>query len=343
MSTTTDLRADLVTVVVPARNEEGHIAACLQSLTHQTYPALQIIVVDGASTDTTPHIVKEQAVHDERVELLVNRQRLIPVSLNTALAAARGRWLVRVDAHSTVPPDYVARAVGHLATGHWQAVGGRKEGVGRTAPGRAVAAVMSSRFGVGNSTYHYGRHRQAVEHVPFGAYPVELLRRLGGWDESLAVNQDFELDYRIRQAGGRLLFDPDLVIHWHCRQSVPDLYRQYRRYGRGKAVVAGMHPASLRPRHLMSPALVALIAAAAAVAPRRPVLAGVAIAPYATALTLATASTSRRLEDPHARLWIAPAFVAMHAGWGLGFWEGLLRRAVGPEQKVLRTTSGHGP
>ncbi len=317
---------ELVTVVIPARNEERAIRDCVASIQAQTHRNLQIIVVDGDSEDGTAAVVKDIANDDPRVELLRNPQRDIPVSLNMAVAAARASWLVRVDAHATVPPDYVARAVGPLTTGRWGGVGGRKDGVGRTAAGRAIAAAMASRFGVGGSTYHHGTTVRTVEHVPFGAYPVAVIRELGGWDERLRVNQDFEFDYRVRKAGHQLLFDPELRIDWESRQSVPDLFRQYRRYGHGKVRVARLHPASLRVRHLTAPALVATAATAAAVAVRRPGRAAALLAPYAAALAAASARTARGL-DRGARPWVAPAFVAMHVGWGLGFWQGVAEAA----------------
>lgn len=323
---------ELVTVVVPARDEQAHLAACLDSVLAQTHRCLQVVVVDGASTDRTAEIVREYAARDPRVELLSNPQGVIPVSLNLALAAARGRWLVRVDAHATVPPDYVATAVELLSAGRWAAVGGRKDGVGTTPAGRAVAAVMASRFGVGGSTYHHGTRPQEVEHVPFGAYSVEVARELGGWDPRLTVNQDFELDHRLRKAGHRLLFDPRLTIQWHCRQSVPDLFRQYHRYGRGKVRVARLHPDSVRPRHLAAPALVAALGVAAVIVPRRPAVAAAVMAPYAALLAGVAAQVGRGV-DRQARPWVAPGFLAMHLGWGLGFWRGvgdlLLAPAVG--------------
>jgi succinoglycan biosynthesis protein ExoA len=313
---------DLVTVVVPARNEEQSIRGCVASIQQQTYRNLQIIVVDGDSDDDTAAVVKDIANSDPRVELLVNPQKVIPVSLNMAVQAARGPWLVRVDAHATVPPEYVARAVEHLATGRWGGVGGRKDGVGRTAAGRAIAAAMRSRFGVGGSTYHHGTEVRTVEHIPFGAYPVSLIRELGGWDERLRVNQDFEFDYRVREAGRELLFDPELRIDWESRQSVPDLFRQYKRYGHGKVRVARLHPASVRIRHLTSPVLVAGLAAAGAVATRHPGRGAAMVAPYLLALGVASVRAGREL-DAGARPWVAPAFAAMHVGWGLGAWKGL--------------------
>jgi succinoglycan biosynthesis protein ExoA len=325
-----------VTVVIPARNEALAIGACLDSILAQTWSDIEILVVDGASTDGTPAVVRSYSEGDPRVRLLANPRAIVPTGLNIALGEARGRWLVRVDAHAVVPPEYVERAVRRLETGQWGGVGGRKDGVGRTAAGRAIAAAMTSRFGVGNSTYHYGLAPQPVEHVPFGAYPVELARALGGWDERLRVNQDFEFDYRLRLAGHTLLFDPEISIEWECRQRVRDLYRQYRRYGEGKVAVALLHPRSMRARHLAAPALIlSWFVAGGLLARGKPRLAQGVLAPYVAALGVATLRTATDL-DPGARMFVAPAFVAMHVGWGVGFWRGITRAA-----RHIRPPSAH--
>lgn len=320
-----ELEEGLVTVIVPARNEEKFIAHCLDSVLSQTETNLQVVVVDSASTDRTADIVRDYMKRDGRVELEHNPEAITPKSLNVALRAARGRWLVRVDAHSTVPPEYVKRAVHHLEEGRWGGVGGRKDGVGVTPAGRAIAAAMASRFGVGNSLYHYGTEVQPTEHIPFGAYDTALLRELGGWDERLITNQDFELDYRLRESGRELLFDPDIAIEWHCRQEIGDLFRQYRRYGRGKADVARLHPESLRLRHLVAPALVASWALVLPLAARRKGLAAAAVVPYGAALTLASLATARKLRETSSKAHVPGAFAAMHVGWGIGFWEGLVK------------------
>jgi hypothetical protein len=162
---------------------------------------------------------------------------------------------------------------------------------------------------------------QEVDHIPFGAYPTALVRRLGGWDESLVANEDFEFDHRLRRSGAALLFDPRLRITWQSRQSVPDLYRQYHRYGRGKVDVARLHPDSLRPRHLLPPLLVPYLAAAAATGVRRPRVTAAMVAPYAAALIVASLRTARRLDDRRARTFVPAAFLAMHLGWGVGVWS----------------------
>jgi len=314
---------ELVTVVIPARNEESFIGPCLDSVLAQTHTNLQVIVVDGNSTDRTVDIVRDYIARDPRVELLSNPNAIVPSALNIALAATRSDWLVRIDAHATIPPKYVERAYQHLKSGRWGGVGGRKDGVGVTSAGRAIAAAMGSRFGVGNSTYHYGTDLETVEHIPFGAYPTQLARALNGWDEKLRVNQDFEFDYRVRMSGKDLLFDPELVINWYCRQSLPDFFRQYRRYGKGKAKVARLHPDSVRARHLAAPGLVVSWLIALLLLPKRPKWSAVIVSPYLASLAAASAVTVRKTDGWRAKLLVPGAFLAMHTGWGLGFFGGL--------------------
>lgn len=320
---------ELVSIIVPARNEERSIGRTLDSLRRQDYPHLQIIVADGASTDGTVAVVERHMAEDPRIEVVPNPRQITPVALNVALARARGKWLVRMDAHSVVDPGYVSAAVARLREGRWGGVGGRKDGDARTPAGRAIAAALASRFGVGGSVYHHGVTEQEVDHIPFGAYPTELVRELGGWDERLVTNQDFEFDYRLRRSGARLLFDPRLRIAWQSKETVRDFYLQYRRYGRGKVDVALLHPRSLRPRHLLPPLFVAYLAVAAVVAPARPRRAAAMLAPYAAALAAASVQTARTLDDRRARAFVPAAFVAMHVGWGVGVWS----RAV----QLLRT------
>lgn len=316
---------ELITVVVPARNEELHIEACLDSIAAQTARNLQIVVVDGESTDRTAELVRAYAARDPRVELHHNPHRIVPSSLNVGMRVARGRWFVRIDAHATVPPTYVSRAIEHLRTGRWGGVGGRVDAIGLTPAGKAIAVAMSSKFGIGNAIHHYGKEPVPADHVPFPAYPTELVRSLGGWDESLVINQDFEFDYRMGLAGHELLYDPALEIRYICRQSLRSAFRQFRRYGEGKVKVIAKHRRSIRARHLAAPVLVAWMASAALISLRRPKLGAIAVAPYAAALTIATLSESRSLDDPKARLRLPAAFASMHIAWGLGFWTGLVK------------------
>jgi succinoglycan biosynthesis protein ExoA len=317
-----------VTVIVPARNEATTIGSCIDSILAQDFHDIELLVIDGASSDGTAAVVAGYAERDDRVQLLHNPARIIPAGLNVGLAAAAGTWLVRVDAHSRVDRSYVGDLVARLESGLWGGVGGRKDGSAHTPAGVAIAAALGSRFGVGDSHYHHAVTPREVDHVPFGAYPVALCRELGGWDESLPANEDYEFDYRLRQAGHRLLLDPSIRIEWRSQQSVRELFAQYRRYGAGKADVAWLHPGSMRARHLAAPLLIADLAVAGMLSLRRPRLAAALCLPYLTALTAASVQTAARQPDRRSRKYVPAAFVAMHVGWGVGLWTGLLRNGL---------------
>ena len=320
----TEVIAPRVSVVVPTFNEERSISICLDSVLAQTWSDLEVLVVDGGSTDRTLELVAEYAAVDPRIRVVNNPRKVQPAAMNVAAAAATTEWIVRVDAHSTVPANYVELVMEHLPSGEWGGVGGRKDGVADTVAGRAIAAALGSRFGVGNSTYHHGTALQEVDHIPFGAYPVAVIEELGGWDESISSNEDFEFDYRVRLSGRRLLFDPRLVIFWETRQSVSAFFQQYRRYGRGKALVLRKHPDSASPRHLIPAGLVAALAVAAVLVPVRPRWSAAIVAPYLAAIGLASVTTAPTVSVPESRRWLPAAFSAMHIGYGLGFWETML-------------------
>jgi len=285
-----------VSVVMPVRNEERSVAGAITSVLSQSEADLELLVVDGDSTDATLREVERIAAVEPRVRILHNPQRTIPHALNLGLAAARGRYLARVDAHAAVNDTYLERGVTTLdADPAVAAVGGRRIGVAASASGVAAATALSSKFGVGDSINHYALTAQDTDHASFGVFRVDVLRAVGGWDVNLPVNEDVDIDHRIMAAGHRIRFDPQMCIYWHVRESLPALGRQYRRYGRGKAAMVRKNGRSaVRVRHLAPPALVvglagAAVATAAGFWPVGLLLAG----PYALAVAGATAATLR--------------------------------------------------
>ncbi len=285
-----------VSVVMPVRNEEGSVAGAITSVLRQTEPDLELLVVDGDSTDATLREVERIAAVEPRVRILHNPRRTIPHALNLGLAAARGRYLARVDAHAVVNDTYLARGVAALdADAAVAAVGGRRIGVAATASGVAAATALSSRFGVGDSINHYAQVAQDTDHASFGVFRVDVLRSVGGWDVNLPVNEDVDIDHRILAAGHRIRFEPQMCIYWHVRESLPALARQYRRYGRGKAAMVRKNGrGAVRVRHLAPPALVVGLTGAAVATAGGLWAVGVVLAgPYALALAGATAATLR--------------------------------------------------
>jgi succinoglycan biosynthesis protein ExoA len=316
-----------VSVLMPVLNEERSVAAAVESVLAQARCTPEVLVVDGRSADRTRERVDALTQTDPRVRLLDNPAVIIPAALNVALRASRTEFVARVDGHAAVSGDYIARALDRLAADpSLGGVGGRRRGVARTKVGRAVAAVMSSRFGVGNSINHYATEFQITDHASFGVYRTAAARAVGGWDESLPVNEDVDFDHRLQLAGYRIAYDPEMVIDWHVRESVAGLFRQYRRYGRGKAAMVRKNGrCAVRTRHLAPPALVLVTVLALLLAPLWPATLTI-LGLYLTGVVAVSLATW--LREPDRRSISLPAlpgaFAAAHFGWGLGFLEGLI-------------------
>lgn len=225
-----------VTVVVPCRNEAGWIARCLDSIIGNDYPRdkLEVLVVDGMSDDGTREIVEEYARRCAFIRLLDNPRRITPAALNVGVGAARGEVLMRIDAHYEYPPDYISKLVAHLMQSGADNVGGVlvMGPANDSAAARAIAVAVCHPFGVGNAYYRTGvGGPRWVDTVPFGCYRKEVFQRVGKFDEELVRNQDIEFNLRLRNAGGRTLLTPDVVLRGHARDSLGKMSRMYYQYG----------------------------------------------------------------------------------------------------------------
>lgn len=318
--------APLVTLIVPVRNEEAHIEACLRSLLAQDHPAdrLECLVVDGDSDDRTASIVRRMAEVDARIRLLRNPRRAMPHGLNLGIAAAKGALVGVVNGHSALPPDYVSRLVRTVeTTGAWS-VGGRIVRVARSPIHRAIALATSSPVGVGDSRHNYADEAGWVETAFPGFWRRDVFDRVGPFDPEMLLNEDNELSHRIRKAGGGIWYDPSVAVEYVPRATLPALFRQYHGYARGKIRVLRKHGGGLRWRHAIPAGWVAWLvgggAAALMASPLRPIwLIGTGL--YAGVVLVA----SLRLRKPDTRWWlIAAAFVTLHLAYGLGTWGGLL-------------------
>jgi succinoglycan biosynthesis protein ExoA len=310
-----------VSVIVPARNEGAYIDACVRSIREQDIEAdLEVIVADGSSRDDT---AKRAAGAGATV--VENPERTTPMALNRGLAHATGDVILRFDAHSVMMPGYIRACLRALDDDPTAVnVGGWCEVQGVGAWGLAVAAALQSPLGVGNPRLwrrpRVGEGRHYVETVPFGCFRAETLRAAGGWRPDLVRNQDFELNHRLRGAGGKIVFDPSISFVYRPRESLGALSRQYREFGQWKAVMLAGSPESVRARQLAPLVLVAT--ALLAFAPGRAGRAGQAGgAVYAGAIAL---------EACRAGAWrVAPVLATIHLSWGVGFLVGaanMLRR-----------------
>lgn len=315
-----------VTLVVPVRNEEAHIARCIASITAQDYPAhlLEVLVVDGASTDATASQVRELAQGDPRVRLLDNPDRAMPIGLNLGIREASGDCIGVVSGHSILPPDYVTRSVAALEeTGAWS-VGGRIERRTKGAMHRAIGLATASRIGVGDSTHNYATAAGWAETVFPGFWRREAFDRVGSFDPAMISNEDNELSYRIRRAGGGIWYDPAIEVEYVPRGSLPALFQQYRRYGIGKMRVLRKHGAGLRWRHFVPAAWLAVLILGPVAMLLVPIL-GLAWLGVVLAYLLVILGAGLRLAEPGVAWWrIAAALLTLHVAYGIGTWQGVL-------------------
>ncbi|MCB9735885.1 MAG: glycosyltransferase family 2 protein [Deltaproteobacteria bacterium] len=316
-----------VSVVVPMRNEAGFARRCLDALRGQDYAGeLEIVCVDGLSDDGTRDALAAIAAEDPRVRVVDNPARTTPAAMNVGIRAARHALVLRMDGHALADPDYVRESVAAMRETGADQVGGRWliEGEGLVAG--AIAAAMGSPFAVGTARWRSSDAPGWVDTVPYGLWRRERLLALGGFDERLVRNQDYELAYRLRAAGGRIWYTPAVRSRYYARRDLRALWRQYWQYGVWKARVVKLHPRSLEPRHLVAPLFVAGVVLGL---PLALLLGGVvawlylgALAVYGALAGFAAARVAARTRWRY--VWLLPAiFALLHVAWGAGFWVGL--------------------
>jgi cellulose synthase/poly-beta-1,6-N-acetylglucosamine synthase-like glycosyltransferase len=283
---------------------------------------VRIWLVDGGSADRTVELARRVAEAEPRLTVIADGRRLnLPEALNVAIEQSAGELVAKIDAHGYPERDFLSRAVAAFESPEIGCVGGMPIQEGETPFGEAVAAARGSSFGVGGGTYAIRGDRRFVDSVQCGVYRRSVLERVGPFDPLMSFGEDDELNWRVTQAGYRILLDRGIRFHYVTRSTWRAAYRQYRNYGEARVRVVQRHPAFLRPHHLAPALLVtggATLAAASVVSsPARRLLAA-AIAAY-TGVALSAGARAA----PAGRLRVAAAFPALHLGYGVGMLRAL--------------------
>jgi glycosyltransferase involved in cell wall biosynthesis len=337
-------RYPFLSVVIPARNEERTIGKCLQSIADQTYPAdrIEVIVVDGRSTDATREIVRRFAAADSCFTLLDNPERITPVARNLGVRRARGEVIAIIDGHCWLDRRFLEKGVEALHRTCADCVGGLLINVAESRTGQAIALVMNSPFGVGNSASRALAKPGFVDHVSFPLYRRRVFEKVGYFDPSMIRNQDDEFNYRLRAHGGRIFFSPEIRAYYWVRESLRALWRQYFGYGRYKVEVVRRYPKQMQLRQFLPPAFVGGMLLGIALSPfwmpARAITAG-ALLLYAGYVVLGTAVLTRR--GRASLLPIVPlVFATLHVSYGLGFLAGAGERLLASASLVRRNSRG---
>ncbi|HTR49291.1 MAG TPA: glycosyltransferase family 2 protein [Kofleriaceae bacterium] len=321
----------VVTIAMPAFDEERFIEACIASVQAQDYPRelVEILIADGRSTDRTRELVARLAADDPRIRLIDNPARLQAAGLGLLVKAARGDVVVRMDVHCEYAPDYVRKCVEVLERTGADNVGGAQRAKATTFFQRALCAALASPLGVGGAAYRSADGEGFVDTVFLGAFRRKVFETVGLWDPGAITNEDAELNQRILAAGGKVYLSRDIVVHYYPRDSYRALAKQYYRYGRGRArtLLKLGRFTSLRP------ALPFAMTAGAAVVVALPALWPVAAAAFAT-YALATGAEAVRVGHALGARGIAAIwamFPVLHVSHGAGFAAGLARYVRRPD------------
>jgi len=305
-----------ISVILPVLNEESHLEDAVQSILSQDYHgAIEVILAVGPSHDRTLEIAQSISHRDPRVVIVENPTGRTAAGLNLALRTSQSPVVVRVDGHAHIPHNYLSLVVEILNSTGAVNVGGVMAAVGKTPFEKAVAGAMRSPFGVGASRFHTGGEAGVVDTVYLGAFRREALIAIGGFDERFTRAQDWELNFRLRENGGIVYFDPRLHVTYRPRSTVKALAKQYFEYGRWRRVVSRRHAGTINLRYLAPPiALVGFFASVVA-GIFAPILFTPAVI-YLLFVLAASLSIASSIREYFLLLAVIPT---MHFAWGAGF------------------------
>lgn len=314
---------DLVSVVIPCRNEVKAIAKTVRALLASEHPNLEILVVDGMSEDGTREVVRELSSTEPRVRMIDNPHKLTPYAFNLGVKNARGGYVQIVGSRNELSRDYIPLMMKHLeADPKVACVGGDFQHVHDSEPGRYITRAMESKFGVGGGNYRTMEKDTLVDTVGVPMYRRSIFDEVGFFDENLTRNQDDDYNFRVRRAGHQILYVHDAKTTYLVRGSLKKAYRQYQQYGYFKVYVNKKHGAVTTMRQLVPALFLAFwpLALAASLAWPPFAWAALGVAALYVALGLALAGRGLGLGE---RLRVLRACFVLHLGYGTGYWLGL--------------------
>ncbi len=323
-----------VSVIVPCFNEESTITLLLDAIKKQTFPIerLEVIIADALSTDQTRKKINQylQKNMDLAVNVIDNPIRTIPSAVNLAVSEAKGEFIVRLDAHSIPNIKYIELCVNALKTGIADCVGGVWDIVpgGQGWIARSIAFAASHPLAVGDAQYRFTNKSGYVDTVPFGAFRKDLFNKIGGFNEKLLTNEDYEFYTRIRKNEGKIWLDPAIRCTYFARKDLSSLVHQYWRYGFWKYRMLVNYPETLRWRQALPPlfvfSVIILILSSPFFRFSRWVLL-VLLGCYLIALIGTSFKSSIQKRDPGLFVGMPMAVACMHFSWGIGFLYSIIR------------------
>jgi len=321
-----------VSVIIPVYNERKFIKNCLNSIINNDYPKenLEILIFDGRSTDGTLEILKEYEMKYKFIKIFNNPKKFQVFALNEGIRKAKGEIIIRCDAHSEYPKDYIKTLVEYHSKNLADNIGGVWEVVpgGNSIIAKAIAIALNSKFGVGLSyrTLKNLKKPVYVDTVPFGSWKKQAFEKYGLFDERFIRAQDFEHNIRIRKMGGKVLLIPWLQIKYYARDSLYKLAKMSFQYGYAKILVLKKHKILGNKRQLI-PLLFVLSLP-------------ISIFMYLPLYTFISFILSVLNRDVRLTPFIFASFFVMHLFYGAGYLKGIydvfIKKRIVEEWEITR-------
>ncbi|MDZ7743316.1 MAG: glycosyltransferase family 2 protein [Bacteroidota bacterium] len=245
-----------ISVIIVARNEERFIRECIRSVSRQfsKNDQWELLLVDGMSEDRSLDVAREaiQKANIRDFRILENHRKTLATGWNLGIRAARGNFIIRPDAHAILYPEYISRGLHKLKSmPEVGVVGGRLETLARNYWGNIIREALSSRAGVGNSSFRTKAESGYKDTAVYGVYRKEVFEKAGFFNELLVRHQDNEFHSRVLLKGFKIYMNKEMQAGYYCRDNVPGLLEQMYRIGYYLPDLAGKSSmGGLRLRHL---------------------------------------------------------------------------------------------
>jgi cellulose synthase/poly-beta-1,6-N-acetylglucosamine synthase-like glycosyltransferase len=340
-------------IIVPCRNEERFIGPCLDSIVASDFPKeqLEVLVVDGMSTDGTRQIIGEFVRKHPFVQLLDNPKHVTPCAMNTGIRAARGEFILWMSAHNSYERDYISKSVKAVQEFTADNVGGIIVPTQRTPSfvGKCIVTAISHRFGVGSSFFRiHTPEPRWVDTVFGGCYRRAVFQKIGLFNEQLVRGQDMELNLRLKKAGGRILLVPGVVSYYHARSDLRSFWTH--NWGNGVWAILPFAYSEIMPvswRHLTPLVFVCSVFGTAVLSFYAPLFLWLFVAivsAYGAANLAAALHVAWRERDLRFLALMPAIFALLHVGYGVGSLWGVVK-LLGTRafwRKMLRAKEHYG-
>ncbi len=322
----------IISVGVVAYNEQNTLPKLFECIKAQTYPhdKMEIVLVDSMSKDNTKSLMEKFKKENKdfyNIQVLDNPQKKLAGGWNVILKNYHGDAVVRIDAHAEIPEDFVRKNVEVLESGEYVSGGLRPNIIDESTPWKETLLLAEqSMFGSSIAPYRRSEKKTYVKSVFHGAYKREVFDKVGFFNEQLGRTEDNEINYRIREAGYKICYSPDIVSYQHTRNSLKAMLKQ--KYGNGYWVALTLKacPKCLSVYHFVPFCFVlGIIATSILAAFGFPFLAYLMWAMYWLAAVAMSVLSVKGVKKTWCQLALPFLFFLLHVSYGIGSLVGMVK------------------